>query len=353
MSRDCLGVVMKRIYALDGLRGIAAIAVMLFHIGQSYASPLMASGYLAVDLFFILSGFILAKRYSQNLTDGLGTKAFMIGRVNRLYPIFLVGIALGTVRSLGAMALGIDAAPTAPELFRQVVLNGLILPDVFNIRTLFPLNTPAWSLFFEFVVNVFFAAVLYRFASRGLIVLAVFCAGIMLAGLVNNGTLDIGWSRETIVFGLARATAGFCIGMLLERFLPERPLPKPLSVFLLIGVFGILWLAPAPEARIVYDFTVAMILSPIIIGLCYNTDVPAMLKRPFTLLGAISYPLYAIHYPMIQPLKLVGEKLHASPPLAMAAIALITCAAAFVLGKTDEHFRAVIKNKSRNLRPSL
>lgn len=238
---------MKRVFSLDGLRGVAAIAVMLFHVGQSYQSPLMASGYLAVDLFFILSGFVLAKRYTKELAGGLGTKAFMLARLERLYPIFLVGVVIGLFRSLGAMALGVDAAPTSLELVRQLALNGLILPDVFSDRTLFPLNTPAWSLFFEFVVNLLFAAALYRFNHRKLAALVGISYAIMLFGLIGHGTLDIGWSRSEMLYGLARATAGFGAGMLLERHLPQQRLPSFLSVTLVFVTAGLLWYAPPPK----------------------------------------------------------------------------------------------------------
>lgn len=83
------------------------------------------------------------------------------------------------------------------------------------------------------------------------------------------------------------------------------------------------------------------------IALCYSAETPAFLTRPFAVLGAISYPLYAIHYPMIQPLKLIGEKLHLPPSVAMPVIAIITCIAAYVLAVTDESVRKMLKRRSQ------
>jgi peptidoglycan/LPS O-acetylase OafA/YrhL len=96
--------------AMDGIRGIAAILVALFHFRATflhYDNNVIGDGYLAVDLFFVLSGFVLAHAYEHRFARGMTTFEFMRARVIRLYPLYFVGLAIASM----AMFAGISRSP--------------------------------------------------------------------------------------------------------------------------------------------------------------------------------------------------------------------------------------------------
>ncbi|MGZ8408081.1 MAG: acyltransferase family protein, partial [Caulobacteraceae bacterium] len=150
----------KRTFAaLDGVRGVAALAVMLFHTGTwPVIGRMFPSAYLAVDLFFALSGFVVAHAYGARMANGMGVRAFLRARFVRLWPLFALGMAVGlsayVIRSLRFDEFDLWA------LTKSFALQASFLPDLSTRTTdgrMFPMNGPAWSLFFELAVNVVFA----------------------------------------------------------------------------------------------------------------------------------------------------------------------------------------------------
>ena len=162
----------QRYDTLDALRGLAALAVMLDHFTQHYGGlRLFPSSPLAVDLFFCLSGFVIAHAYQQRIADGLSFWGFMRLRLLRLYPAWLMGCGIGAISLVGLMVAGLTTL--APEqAVAASILNLLNLPyvgvhvtQIFAARIpadIFPLNDPGWSLFFEYCVNMVFFALIAR-----------------------------------------------------------------------------------------------------------------------------------------------------------------------------------------------
>jgi peptidoglycan/LPS O-acetylase OafA/YrhL len=145
---------------LDGLRGIAAIAVLFRHTVPNFmpTSP-SASGYLAVDLFFVLSGFVIAYAYERALLNGMTIAQFMVKRVVRLYPLYIVA---GLVSLL---FLTIRLFVKHQGMSEEIVYfaNLFYIPIPINLNTelhLYPLNDPAWSLGLEILINAVFAAII-------------------------------------------------------------------------------------------------------------------------------------------------------------------------------------------------
>ncbi|MCB2057920.1 MAG: acyltransferase [Novosphingobium sp.] len=90
-----------RLSQLDGLRGIAALAIMLFHLAAVFhTSGPFVRGYLFVDLFFLLSGFVLAVSTERKLASGIGALEFAASRFVRLWPLVAVGVGVAVVRAL-------------------------------------------------------------------------------------------------------------------------------------------------------------------------------------------------------------------------------------------------------------
>ena len=96
----------RTFHTLDALRGVAAAAVLLFHAAFMYAIAPPAEGQLAVDLFFVMSGFIIAYRYDRDFARGMAVSAFVRLRLVRLYPLFFLGLVLGAVPPLAAFVTG-------------------------------------------------------------------------------------------------------------------------------------------------------------------------------------------------------------------------------------------------------
>jgi peptidoglycan/LPS O-acetylase OafA/YrhL len=207
---------------MNGLRGIAAIAVVTMHLSFYLGFLHPANVAPAVDFFFVLSGFVIAYAYERQIVAGLDLRRFVAARLIRLYPLYLFGLAIGA-----AAMWTYQRPPDAMGFYAHLVLNLLMLPspsmfDPTNLD-LFPLNFTYWSLFLELVANMVYAAVASRLSNRGLagIILLGF-AGLIAAGL-TTGSLDNGTVRATVLGGVARVTFGFFAGVGLYRLWLIRP----------------------------------------------------------------------------------------------------------------------------------
>lgn len=259
-----------RYYTLDAVRGIGAIVVLFFHMGLVW--HIAPYGYLAVDVFFALSGFVMAMTYEHQLKAGMPRRRFLVLRLARLYPTYLVGIALGSLVVIAKVLAGNDW-PTPWTLLNVVMLPAPVSGDFF------PLNVPAWSLFFELIAYVLFARS-FRADSTNIWLVMVSCGFVLWAtgGIHNEGST---WREFPL--GLARLGFAFPLGWLLWRW-NFRP-----------------W------------------------------ELPAALHRQAKFLGDMSYPLYVIHYPLLSPLQLLLRKLGVSGPLPAVAVAVVLVTAAYGL----------------------
>jgi len=284
--------------ALDGIRGIAAIAVVLFH-ARAWISPFYCflSGYLAVDLFFVLSGFVIAHSYEKRLLGGLSTKDFLVARMIRLQPL----IVIGTVIGLAYPWLNHEISTARDLLFLAMILviNCLLLPYIFD-REMFPLNFAAWSLFYELAINILFAIVGYRMRNSVLLIVAVlFLIGLCIAGTIE-GDLNQGPWRKDLFAGSMRVGYSFIVGMLAyrTRLSWSAHIPR-VSAWWVLGATA---LALVPNfvgtPRLLYDLTFALVLSPLIVVLGAQCTIRTRSVGIFNLLGLLSFPLYAFHIPV-------------------------------------------------------
>jgi peptidoglycan/LPS O-acetylase OafA/YrhL len=288
-----------RYHGLDAMRGIAALSVVVFHIGDDAHRPLFPHAYLSVDFFFMLSGFVLAKAYEPRL-GALGPARFLELRLIRLYPLFMLGVLLGIPRIVSQVMGPVAHPMTAVEALLAFVLNALMLPAPTSPFLLFPFNVPAWSLFLEIAINVGFAVLFYRMASR---LLAVCClgAGLLLAlAILRMGDNDLGAVWSTAGFGLFRVCFSFLLGMLLAR-MPARGKKSSAMACLPIIALALTLAFPWPLAfGAEVDLMAVFLLLPALLWLGTRIELPKMLQPLGAALGDISYPLYAIHFPLLQ-----------------------------------------------------
>lgn len=327
-----------RYASLDGMRGIAAIIVAIFHLQQRLGLPTV-NGYLAVDLFFVLSGFVLARIYEPRFAEGLSASKFALQRLLRFYPLYAVGFLLGTCclfvsppSELSHVTLGSNAAALA--------FGAVMLPTPFS-SALFPVNGAAWSLFFELGVNLLLAVLLWRLRKRSL-------AGLMAAALLflcatvgEPLYLNIGWRWADFVGGSARTLYSFTAGILIARALAgrERRTSALGTILPLIAAIPMLVGGDDPKS---WELLAVAAAFPMIVALGAMVDPPAGVRRAMLRLGALSFPLYAVQWPLAA---LMAPWLGSLGFLASVAIFLMTALALARIAQRliDEPIQRAIK----------
>jgi peptidoglycan/LPS O-acetylase OafA/YrhL len=275
----------------DLMRGIAAIVVMLFH-GSAEWRQVFPEGYLAVDLFFGLSGVVIAQSYGDKLLNSLSFARFAAIRLVRLYPLYLVGLAIGFSYYIArADQLAVTGALLAGLLYLPVPV------DIGSRSSVLPLNGPAWSLFFELAVNFGFALFLARLTNKLLLAIVLSSALLVAAAAIYVGDLDFGWTPHSLIGGFPRVAFSFGVGVLLYRFRPAQRQRSSVSLLLAVLTLGALAMG---MHRWDYDLPVVMILFPAMLWLGLAFQPAPRWDRLCRLCGELSYPVYALHWPLIR-----------------------------------------------------
>lgn len=295
----------SRLTGLEALRGLAAILVAVNHAAFLGGYPdalslILRKSYLAVDLFFLLSGYVLARTYEHRMP---AAPAFLFARFRRLWPPIAAGVAVCT---LFYVAQGVGLATLVP----YVVTGLAILPA---LAFVIPLNPPAWSIFFELVANFAHALVFRRFPTWALGSAVAACAVWLVAASDVHG-LDVG-QGERFWLGFPRVAMSYLLGVALWRTLGDKPRTSArtgwLAVFAYAPLIVLVPLVLAPVAEIVF----VLFAGPLILLAVLSIGESRMAR----LAGAFSFPLYALHYPV----QMIGEAsgLHWSASLALSVLA--------------------------------
>ena len=225
---------------LDGLRGVAALMVIFYHVFEAFAtSPIdqrFNHGYLAVDFFFILSGFVIGYAYDDRWKT-MTTKDFIKRRLIRLHPMVVLGAVLGVIAFCIQGCEKWDGTQVSISMVMLALLINLFLipavpgsgPEIRGNGEMYPLNGPSWSLFFEYIGNIMYALFIRRMSTKALTALVVL-AGIGLASFAifnfsGAGHLGVGWTMEeyNLIGGFLRVLFSFSIGLLMSRVF--KPIP--------------------------------------------------------------------------------------------------------------------------------
>lgn len=307
---------------LDGLRGVAALFVIWYHIFEGFAtSPIdqgFNHGYMAVDFFFVLSGFVIGYAYDDRWKKAMTIKEFFKRRLIRLQPMVVLGAVLGVITYCIQGCEKWDGSHVAFSMVMLALLLNLFLipaipdtgPEVRGNGEMYPLNGPSWSLFFEYIGNIMYALFLHRLSTRALAWL-VALAGISLASfaifnLSGYGHLGVGWSLldYNLLGGFLRVLFSFSAGLLMSRVF------KPVHIrgaFWLCSL-GLVLLFSTPHIggmeslwmNGIYDSVCTLFILPALVYLGASgktTDKTSYKICEF--LGKISYPVYIVHYPFM------------------------------------------------------
>ncbi|TIR86500.1 MAG: acyltransferase [Mesorhizobium sp.] len=306
---------------LDAIRGVAAISVMLYHFSPFLADgKVLPSSYLAVDLFFLLSGFVIAHAYDRKIENGMGFGTFLAIRLIRLYPLYLVGTLLGCFYLLIKNRLIATEYMPLSEIGTQLTTGMLFIPLVGDAyHTIFPLNPASWSLFFELIVNIAYAAVFFLLSKRVLTVLVAVSLLLLIVASALAGTLDFGMTGKTIISGLPRVWFSFFLGVLLCRSMARyqdglgflrRGWWVEAAILLTLIVFAI---APAGAAgRVAYDLASIAVVFPLMVTGAVAPTAPRLASF-YGWLGRVSYPIYIIHTPLLMIIAGAGKAASVDP----------------------------------------
>jgi peptidoglycan/LPS O-acetylase OafA/YrhL len=287
-------------YTIDGLRGIAALLVVCRHIVPLHGGRLnFPSSYLAVELFFLFSGFVIAHAYDKRFEAGMSFWDFFKARMIRLYPLYFLGFAIAVLTVPAAALAGIKTWPLDP---RVIVPNLFMLPTYITFAggVLFPFNNPSWTLFFELLAN-FAYCLLYKRLTNGRLALLVIISGALLAFAASYfHSLDIGYNQRHFIGGFARVSFSFLAGVAVYRIQLAKPCLVRLSPWLLLAGAVALLVQTVPRGvdRELYDSTCAIVVFPLFAYLATAVEPGPAGQRLFTFGGAASYALYLIHAPL-------------------------------------------------------
>jgi peptidoglycan/LPS O-acetylase OafA/YrhL len=297
------------------------MSILLLHLERpSFHMP--PATYTAVDLFFLMSGFVIAEAYEVRIST-LGVLAFLRIRLIRLYPMLLIGLLVLPAYCLVAFARHGTWHATPWELLGSLGASLLFLPShlpsskLWDAALLFPLDGPVWSLMFEMAVNLAYALFLPWLSRRALAFIVLVSASILVASQLRLGGIDLGWGWPTAWGGLPRSTFSFFLGVLVFRLKVPRPAIPP---FLVLASVPLLFYAP-PLFAVLIGFPLVLIAA---------TSRPVRASRIMTAMGALSYPLYVIHFPLLHWIGwlLAGRmQAWASIPVSVALVLLCAIAA--------------------------
>lgn len=299
---------------LDGLRGVAALMVLIFHIFEMFnirEAPIQ-HGYIAVDFFFLLSGFVIAHAY-DNRWSSMTSKDFFKRRLIRLHPMIIFGMTFGAILYyFSASSLYPDLSSTPIWMLLGVLLlNFFLIPTTpsMDLRTfgeMYPLNGPAWTLFFEYIANILYVFIFRKFSTRILTLCVIVSAAVLAHFSITNGNVIGGWQLTPIEFqhGLTRLIYPFLAGMLLRRVFKPIQLNSSFlwSSLFLIVIMAMPILGNEDQTWIngLYEAFAIIVLFPIVIFLGASGNAETKVSsKVCRFLGDISYPLYIIHYPIM------------------------------------------------------
>lgn len=291
---------------LDGLRGVAAVSVVIFHflemVYTDYSKNFFAHSFLAVDFFFCLSGFVIAYAYDDRI-EKMGPIEFFKSRLIRLHPLVIFGSILGLIGYLFLPAFGDIGNRSTTEILLIFVCSLLLIPlPIMKERfgNNFGLNAPAWSLFWEYIANIIYSLILYRLHRRILLLLTLL-AGIALVYVAHN-TKDLmgGWGGETFWDGSARISYSFLAGMLVYRF--KWIIPSKLGFLGLTLLLLPVFLYPYnKEWNYITEPLIVLFYLPFLVALGGGAMTSFKTKKICAFSGNISYPLYMTHFFAIWP----------------------------------------------------
>lgn len=335
---------------LEGMRGVAALLVVLRHIPHLVLPLDFPVSGLAVDIFFVLSGVVIANSYEERLQSGQTTfRAFFRARIVRIHPLYLLGCLVGLVSVILADSL-------AP--WQLILAGGLalfMLPFPFSGPMTYPLDMPTWSLFFEFAANFAYALMIRHASSFRLAAIVAASWAILIAiGIKWQIPIEqLGWTRTTFLAGFARVACSFFFGVLIYRGTRDRLDQLVLgdgAAIAILAAMALILMFPVAQGW-EWQFcagAVVVALPALVVGAVFVRP-GATIEHGLRLLGELSFPAYVLHVPIYQIIDVaIGHRTLPSAPWAgLAYLAALAIASVFINRFVDVPLRRAIQSSLR------
>ncbi|WP_225031744.1 acyltransferase family protein [Paraburkholderia sp. XV] len=365
----------SRYDALDGLRGVAAVAVMMSHFTQEA----FKNAYVAVDLFFMLSGFVIAHSYGTRLLGGMTAIEYIKRRVIRLYPMLFISLLIGLPVLIGASVLGLSTYPM-PSIVSATIHNLFFTPYIghlgnanmatagavaaadFTIGEIFPANPPAWSLFFEMVASIAFVIIVRLSRSTMFKIIAISGVMFLITGALTSfeshghSIVDFsqGWSGSRMDGGFYRVSFGFVVGVLLYNLKSSGVDLRIMEALkqVLRNSYGLYIVALAMflfpmSLRGVYPAFVIFCVAPCLVMVGANLSCASTFEaKTAQFLGWLSYPVYLLHFPIGRAVFMLIGKPNEPATVPIVVACAVTLVSAIVLTRyVEEPIRAFLTKR--------
>jgi peptidoglycan/LPS O-acetylase OafA/YrhL len=346
---------------LDALRGIVALCVCLHHT-QDYWGIQVARPAIAVDLFFMLGGFVVAHSYERRLLDGrISFTDFVRVRLIRLYPLYLFSVLLIALPLLAGLFWHRDRPDhVIHEYVWATVLNGLMLPArISDAPWLFyPLNIVYWSMLWVLVTNLLYACLIHRLTTRVLMAVTLMSGFVLTALVFHKGSIGLGmvWGTTSVLGGLARAVFGMSVGVLLFRH--YRSVPQwlvgdggyllPVALVLLC-----VWIPASGSMDWMLQLLAVLVVFPWCVLRAARGSQPSA-SSLLPMIGFVSYPIYILHMPLVHLLdSMTAHRLGQFGLASCAAtLAVIVGVAMLVDRRLDRPFRNWLTSRTFGREPA-
>jgi peptidoglycan/LPS O-acetylase OafA/YrhL len=355
----------QRFLLFDGLRGVAALFIIQRHATDLLGEELPSS-YLGVDLFFALSGFVLAHAYGDRLASGsISASAFMKARILRLYPLYGLALALMTAYFVMLWMAGLPTPlddlhrPIDPGELAIAVATGLLfVPAPFSLTlngALFLVH-PAWSLFNELVANLVYGVRGARWPLRWSIWVIGVSAVVLVIAAIQFGRLHAGFRWSEMHAGMARVFFSFFMGVVIYRFRDRAPALPPLaSVGCLLAVAVILAFPTPKSLRADFDLPVVLLVWPALLFLASRCTPGNVTGRICSFLGTASYAVYVLHVPLLAWTEFLLPEIkdgRAMPYAGLVFVALLTVVCWYLTTLVDQPLQRRFKGRARHPAPA-
>ena len=303
---------------LDGLRGVAAVMVVAFHIFEAHSTTpldhIINHGYLAVDFFFVLSGFVVGYAYDDRWGK-MNLRGFLLRRLIRLHPMVILGSVIGAIAFYfgGGEAFPLVASTPVWKMLVVMLVGFTMVPllpsmDIRGWQEMYPLNGAAWSLLFEYFANLLYALVVRHFSRKLLFILVLLSAAAVIhLGLTSHdGDFAGGWSVDgtNLHIGFTRLMYPFFGGLLLFRL--GKIIRVPHAFWVCSGLILVVLALPrlGGEAHYwingLYESLCIIFIFPLIVAMGAGGTLGGKYSAGICdFLGRISYPIYITHYSLI------------------------------------------------------
>lgn len=343
--------------SLDALRGLAAFAVVFFHLGNwTNSYNWVPRGDLAVDFFFCLSGFVMAHAYGRRIGKDLNFLDFAWTRLIRLYPLMALSVVIAAAYFLSKIILSNEDVALG-DIVTASVLGLLVLPYLGETIVLsgplevFPINGPLWSLFYELLINFAWAAAFAILTFRRMVGFAIICAGLLLAAGLAHGDLLLGDRTSDFFWGIPRVGVSFAAGLIVYALHKKSIIPFRVPFWAVALALMIPLLIPRGtdanlsvilDALFIYGWTPFLVL--LAAGI-HQSGRGLSLSR---IGGELSYPIYVLHFPLFAWSNGITQFLDIPAPiwvLISLHLAIIVCGSWLALIAFDRPVRRLLNSR--------